>query len=117
MSEPLLLTKLFPPPLRPLLVARDRLQVRLGLQRAQSVTLVVAQAGAGKTTLIAQALARPDSPSAAWLALDERDNDPARFWRYLLAALRQVDPNLLAEADAWLDAAPAVSPAHWRRRC
>ncbi|MEO6891835.1 MAG: hypothetical protein ABI456_19720 [Ktedonobacteraceae bacterium] len=30
----------------------------------------------------------PDSCTAAWLSLDREDNDPVRFWRYVLAALK-----------------------------
>ncbi len=29
--------------------------------------------------------------AAAWVSLDEGDNDPARFWRYLLTACRRFD--------------------------
>ncbi len=49
-----------------------------------------APAGFGKTTLLAQWLATApgDGPSAAWLSLDQRDNDPTVFWTYLVAALQ-----------------------------
>ena len=30
----------------------------------------------------------------AWLSLDEDDNDPVRFWRYLIATLQTVEPAL-----------------------
>ncbi|HEY0474292.1 MAG TPA: helix-turn-helix transcriptional regulator, partial [Kribbella sp.] len=55
-----------------------------------------APAGFGKTTLLTEWLA--DSPAdgrtAAWLSLDHRDNDPAVFWTYLVAALRTVAPGV-----------------------
>jgi hypothetical protein len=59
--------------------------------------LVSAPAGFGKTTLLAQWLAacpaRPTNQrSAAWLSLDQGENDPASFWTYLIAALRTVAP-------------------------
>jgi LuxR family maltose regulon positive regulatory protein len=64
-------------------VARPRLEERLG---AAALTLVSAPAGFGKTTLLTEWLA--DAPAVAWLSLDGRDNDPALFWRYVVAALR-----------------------------
>jgi LuxR family maltose regulon positive regulatory protein len=55
-----------------------------------ALTLVSAPAGFGKTTLLTQwlAAAPADGRSAAWLSLDQRDNDPALFWTYLVAALK-----------------------------
>jgi LuxR family maltose regulon positive regulatory protein len=50
---------------------------------------VSASAGFGKTTLLAEWLAADpaDGRSAAWLSLDQRDNDPAVFWPYLIVLL------------------------------
>jgi LuxR family maltose regulon positive regulatory protein len=55
-----------------------------------ALTLVSAPAGFGKTTLLTEwlAAAPADGRSAAWLSLDQRDNDPASFWTYLVAALK-----------------------------
>jgi LuxR family maltose regulon positive regulatory protein len=39
----------------------------------------------------------------AWLSLDERDNDPALFWSYVLAALQMAVPSLGAGARGLLD--------------
>ncbi len=92
----LLATKLFVPPLRPDLVERPQLSRRLdeGLQPGRALTLVSAPAGYGKTTLVAawlqQAGARRPAhlqPRAAWLSLDEADNDLAHFFRYVVVAL------------------------------
>ena len=94
----LLTSKLHIPPVRPELVPRPRLVERLngGLQR--QVTLVSAPAGFGKTTLISEWIhsrAGGCTPlPVAWLGLDEKDNDPARFFSYLSAALQGVDPNI-----------------------
>ena len=52
--------------------------------------LVSAPAGFGKTTLVSD-WARGSGRPFAWLALDEGDNDPLRFWRYMDAALQTVD--------------------------
>jgi LuxR family maltose regulon positive regulatory protein len=59
------------------------------LQRglAGKLILVSAPAGYGKTTLICEWLATCRG-SVAWVSLDRGDNDPNRFWAYLLAALQ-----------------------------
>ena len=63
-----------------------------------------APAGFGKTTLLAEwlAAAAADGRSAAWLSLDQRDNDPALFWAYLIAALQTATPGVGASALALL---------------
>ncbi|HEX2995466.1 MAG TPA: hypothetical protein VHP14_11615, partial [Anaerolineales bacterium] len=53
------------------------------------MTLVSAPAGFGKTTLITEWLACCGRP-AAWLSLDEKDNEPARFLLYLISALQTI---------------------------
>ena len=57
--------------------------------------LVSAPAGFGKTTLLAEWLADSSSGRrAAWVSLDQDDNDPAVFWRYVLAALGKAEPGV-----------------------
>jgi ATP/maltotriose-dependent transcriptional regulator MalT len=63
------------------------------------LTLVCAPAGFGKTTLLAQ-WARASGMPVAWLALDEGDDDPARFWRYFFAALGTQGSDALEDASA-----------------
>src|SRR5919199_3308154 len=91
MSLNLLATKLFVPPARAHRVRRPRLLDRLqgGLQG--NLTLISAPAGFGKTTLTSAWIAGCERP-AAWLSLDERDNGPARFLTYLVAALQTITP-------------------------
>jgi len=101
MSEPLLQTKLCVPHARPDLVTRPRLFAALDAALgddpgnwAHKVTLVSAPAGFGKTTLLAAWLRRDDKrlpAPAAWLSLDEDDDDLSRFLAYLTAALQQVE--------------------------
>ena len=88
-AYPILQTKLYIPPIRPELVSRPRLIERLnaGLPAGRKLTLVSAPAGFGKTTLVSEWVARCERP-AAWLSLDEGDNDPTRFLTYLVAALQ-----------------------------
>src|SRR5512137_132753 len=102
MPAPLLTTKLYIPPPRPALVPRPRLVERLnsGLDTPCKLMLVSAPAGFGKTTLLSEWIysvetAEQTVPTLfAWLALDKGDNDPARFWAYVVAALREVRPDV-----------------------
>ena len=122
---PLLTTKLYIPPPHPNLVPRPRLieQLDEGLRLGHRLTLVSAPAGFGKTVLIAEWLQRlqaaplrgpsgdPDQPGArihaaskghtfAWLSLDEEDNDLARFFTYLVAAIERVHAGVGTDARA-----------------
>src|SRR5215212_1014316 len=92
MSTSILATKLYIPQPQPRVVLRPRLIERLneGLQRRQ--TLISAPAGFGKTTLLSEWVAALPRP-AAWLSLNEGDNDPARFLAYLVAALQTIAAN------------------------
>ena len=114
MAGPLLETKLYVPRRRRGLVARPRLSERLNRGAESKLTLVSAPAGFGKTTLLAEwlAAAPADGRSAAWLSLDQRDNDPALFWTYLIAALQTAAPGVGAGALV----APAVAPAARSKR-
>jgi LuxR family maltose regulon positive regulatory protein len=54
------------------------------------LTLLTGPAGSGKTVLLSSWVTAAALPGpVAWLSLDTADNDPARFWAHLLAALRQ----------------------------
>src|SRR5512136_504654 len=85
-------TKLHLPPLRADAVLRMRLLERLetGAREGRTLTLISAPAGFGKTTLISAWL-QHSRRQAAWLSLDQSDNDPIRFWRYAIAALQTLD--------------------------
>ncbi|MBI4928455.1 MAG: AAA family ATPase, partial [Anaerolineae bacterium] len=99
MSLPVLTTKLFIPPGRFKVVLRQHLLERLndGLCRNKDqnrkLTLISAPAGFGKTTLVGEWIRQCETP-AAWLSLDEEDNDPIRFLTYLVAALQTIDQHL-----------------------
>jgi LuxR family transcriptional regulator, maltose regulon positive regulatory protein len=88
MPEPdLLVTKFTIPPVRSLLLQRSHLLDILDQSRSVPLTLLSASAGFGKTTLLS-AWASQSTSQVAWLTLDEQDNDPTRFWAYVIAALR-----------------------------
>src|SRR5688500_11185740 len=89
MPTPILATKLYVPRPQPEIVPRPRLVGRLNEGLHRNLTLISAPAGFGKTTLLGEWLADCDRP-AAWLSLDEGDNDAARFLAHLVAALRTV---------------------------
>ena len=93
MSAPILATKLYIPPPRPKIVPRPRLIERLNEGMHCKLTLISAPAGFGKTTLVSEWIARCGRP-AAWLSLDERDNDPARFISYLVKALQTIQAGI-----------------------
>jgi len=120
-TDLLLQTKLYAPPLRPSVVHRTRLIEKLnaGLNAssagfASKLTLVSAPAGFGKTTIVSDWLQQKVEirnqkaeeatllPSAfrllplefAWLSLDAADSDPARFWQYVVAAMQTVAPEI-----------------------
>jgi LuxR family maltose regulon positive regulatory protein len=103
MTTSLLNTKLYTPPVRPELVPRQRLIERLNAGLSRKLTLISAPAGFGKTTLVTEWLEGVDHPST-WLSLDENDNDPARFFTYLVAALQGIDPIIGQAAQAMLRA-------------
>ena len=88
-SDGLLATKLYLPRALPGFVARPRLVERLEQGLVRGLLLVCAPAGFGKTSLLAE-WARAGRRPVAWLSLDEGDNDPARFWRHVVAALGRV---------------------------
>jgi LuxR family maltose regulon positive regulatory protein len=130
----LLATKLYVPHARPNLVPRPRLVERLnqGLHLRHRLALVSAPAGFGKTTLLSEWLSSQRSLSreygmspgdhpvgetpqsqiqdqesgihVAWLSLDNADNDPARFWSYVIAALQTVSADAGQAALARLQA-------------
>ena len=83
----LLLPKLRPPRLPSFCVSRQRLLARLEEGREGKLTLVLAPAGSGKTTLVRQWIeTQGQDTQAAWLSLDPEDDDPIRFWHYVLTA-------------------------------
>lgn len=90
-SAHILATKLYVPPTRANAVVRPHLTEKLlsGVSRPGSFTLVSGPAGFGKTTLLSEFVTRCQRP-ATWVSLDEGDNDPVRFWTYLITACQSI---------------------------
>jgi LuxR family maltose regulon positive regulatory protein len=105
----LLATKLHVPRPRPRSVMRGRLLDRLESGLHAGLTLVAAPAGFGKSSLLAD-WARAGRHRVAWLSVDAADNDPARFWRHVGAALDGVCPDIAEPASSLLG---PPSPASW----
>ncbi len=93
MISPILATKLYIPQPQPRIVHRPRLIERLNEGMNSRLTLICAPAGFGKSTLIGEWVTGTERP-AAWLSLDEGDNDPTRFLAYLIAALQTVEADI-----------------------
>lgn len=76
----------------------------------KKLALVVAGAGYGKTTLVAQCVNALGAP-VLWYSLDETDSDPAMFLRYLIEGIRLHHPDFASDIlqDGF---AHHLSPAH-----
>jgi LuxR family transcriptional regulator, maltose regulon positive regulatory protein len=104
-TEPLLMAKLSPPEIPGWVVPRPRIgkSIDKGVQQG-TVTVISGPPGAGKTTALAQWVAGGRAPGpVAWLALDEYDDTPERFWRNLAAALIEAGVKIPADGAgiAW----------------
>jgi len=95
--EQLLTTKLYIPQLHADTVPRPHLYERLDEGLTRKLTLVSAPTGFGKSTLVTGWLSERDQP-AAWLSLDQGDNDPVRFWTYIIAAIQTIHQEIGVEA-------------------
>jgi LuxR family maltose regulon positive regulatory protein len=79
------------PPFRPGLVARDRLVARLQGAGDLPLALVVAPAGYGKTTVLAE-WAEQDARPFAGIPLEREDDDPVRLLAAIAFALDEIEP-------------------------
>jgi LuxR family maltose regulon positive regulatory protein len=105
MPSNLLLTKLNRPAAPYKRLSRPSLTQRLmaGLEAGRQLTLVSAPAGFGKTTCVTEWLDHLSKPSA-WLSLDSADDEPMRFFTYLIAALQKIDAGIGGEIESILRA-------------
>jgi LuxR family transcriptional regulator, maltose regulon positive regulatory protein len=98
----LVASKLVAPAPRTGLLPRPGLQSLLQAGLEAKLCLVEAPAGFGKTTLLAQWQAAAGGGRVAWVSLEEGDNDPTRFWGYVVDSLRTVEPGVGTAALAGL---------------
>jgi LuxR family transcriptional regulator, maltose regulon positive regulatory protein len=111
-------SKLAVPPVRREALRRSELVSRLRGSRQARFVSIVAPAGYGKTTLIAQWAAKDRRPFA-WVSLDHSDNDPVVLLSYVASALNDVEPihesvfrGVAAGSDSlWSTAVPRLGSA------
>jgi ATP/maltotriose-dependent transcriptional regulator MalT/DNA-binding SARP family transcriptional activator len=96
-------TKLLAPRAAPELLFRERLIERLHANLSLPMTLVTANAGSGKTTLVADFLRQQERPYV-WYQLDHTDSDPAVFVGYLAQGIQQRVPDFGETTFAYLQA-------------
>src|SRR5919109_1721381 len=89
---PIQLAKVQEPTLRDETLARDRLLDWLRAKIHHRVILVTAEAGYGKTTLLAD-FSRRSRQRTLWYRLDQGDGSWVTFLSYLIAAGREFDPS------------------------
>ncbi len=97
-------TKLLPPRPTPELLSRGRLTDRLLANLSSPITLVTANAGSGKTTLVADFL-RTHKRQFVWYQLDHTDADPSVFLGYLAFGIQQQVPGFGEALFAYLQQA------------
>jgi len=102
------ITKLHRPQIAQPTVTRPRLLTQFEDWRQRPLTLVSAPAGYGKSTVVCQWVESCGCP-AAWLSLDEGDNDLRGFLTYLVCAIQMHFPELLQRMAPLLKA-PVLPP-------
>ena len=84
-------------------IPRRQLNQHLADCTQNRLTLVLAPAGFGKSSLVADWAAQQDDYAIAWLAVERADNDLYRFLTYLFATLQTVDPSIAQTSAAQLN--------------
>ncbi|MGH9767048.1 MAG: tetratricopeptide repeat protein, partial [Blastocatellia bacterium] len=107
-------TKLLPPRPGLALLSRPRLVERLASNLARPVTLVTANAGSGKTTLVAD-FVRLHASQFVWYQLDRTDSDPAVFLSYIAHGIQQLIPDFGQATLAYLRQSAAEVGKHPER--
>ncbi len=107
-------TKLLPPRPAPQLLSRPRLTDRLLANLGYPLTLVTANAGSGKTTLVADFL-RTRERQFVWYQLDHTDADPAVFLGYLAFGIQKLIPAFGQALFSYLQQASGESAQHPER--
>ncbi|MEO5703720.1 MAG: AAA family ATPase, partial [Candidatus Limnocylindrales bacterium] len=110
MSEyPVQVSKVQAPPLREETLARDRLLEWLSVKVHRRAVLLIAEAGYGKTTLLAD-FTRRTRLRILWFRLDRGDRDWVGFLAYLVAAVRIHVPEFGTATTALLRETATTAP-------
>jgi LuxR family transcriptional regulator, maltose regulon positive regulatory protein len=107
---PVQLGKVQAPPLRDDTLARDRLLDWLSVKVHSRVVLLVAEAGYGKTTLLAD-FSRRTRVRVLWFRLDRGDRDWVGFIGHLVAAVRVHHPAFGGSTSALLRETATSAPS------
>ena len=100
-------TKLLAPRVKDGLLERPDLVRKLRAGKENTLTLVCAPPGYGKTTLLAQWAAQDAARNAfAWVSLDARDSDPTRLWGHVISAFHAVHDRAGERSSVMLGAGP-----------
>ena len=111
MAIPILRAKLSPPELRQDHLARPALTLKLDDILKKRLTTLVASAGYGKSSLLAEwARALPEERRVVWYSLEAGDQDPVVFFSYLIAGLRAHWPTFGRGLDAILNRPTPLDP-------
>src|SRR5258706_4427733 len=106
---PIQVSKVQAPPLRDETLARDRLLEWLAVKIHGRVSLVVAEAGYGKTTLLSD-FSRRTRVRTMWYRLDRGDRDWVAFFAYLVAGVRVHVPGFGSATDSLLRETASSAP-------
>jgi LuxR family transcriptional regulator, maltose regulon positive regulatory protein len=106
---PIQISKVQAPPLRAQTLARDRLLDWLSVKVHSRAVLVIAEAGYGKTTLLAD-FSRRTRVRTLWFRLDHGDRDWVGFIAHLVAAVRIHAPGFGPATDSLLRETASSSP-------
>lgn len=107
-------TKLLPPRPAPELLSRPRLTDRLLSNLSYPLTLVTANAGSGKTTLVADFL-QTHKRQFVWYQLDHTDADPSVFLGYLGSGIQRLIPGFGEAMFSYLQEATGELAQHPER--
>lgn len=107
----LLKTKLFIPQPKAHLVRRQHLLARLKSGADCKLVLISAPAGFGKTTLAVEWLSEISTPKV-WISLDETENDPVMFFKYLATGLKDENNSQTPALDEMLQATQPADPQY-----
>ena len=100
-NTPIIQTKLYRPPIQTDFIPRPQLLALFDGWQQRPLTLVSAPAGYGKSTFVSSWIESLEDP-AAWLSLDENDNDLELFITYFLACVQTSFPNAVDDTAALL---------------
>jgi LuxR family maltose regulon positive regulatory protein len=104
-----LLTKLHIPPAGENIVHRPELYRKLNIGLSRKLIVISAPAGYGKTALLSDWITL-HKISTAWLSLDNGDNDPVEFLRYIISGIQRINAAFGQSAQKLLKSPNEPSP-------